>query len=187
MDRRLFLAVSLSDEAVRRLREIRGDLELSCPDVKWTRDENLHVTVVFLGNVPEQVIDPLCDGFSDVLSGVEPFSMIADRVTAGPPDSLSNMLWLGFQEGGQFSSLVKKARDVVNKHMDIPPPRDPIIPHVTLARGCNRMSESCNVSFEKRGLNLEIPVASCVLMESHLFREGSKYMELEKFPLNGNR
>lgn len=186
MDKRLFLAVLLSDETVRKIREACSDLKLSCPDVRWTRDENLHVTVVFLGNVPEQSIEPLCNGFSDVLSGIETFSMIADRATAGPSDSSSNMLWLGFQESEQFSSLVKKAHDVASRHIDISPLREPVIPHVTLARGCDSMSESCNANFEKMGLSLEIPIASCALMESHLFHEGSKYKEIKIFSLKGN-
>ena len=53
---RLFVAVELPAAVREHLQAVQDAIRPELPHVGWTRGENLHITIMFLGDTPEQVV-----------------------------------------------------------------------------------------------------------------------------------
>ena len=60
---------------------------------KWVRAENLHVTVAFLGDVPEDVAGDLADSIGARLADTAAFSLPFGRLRAVPNARRASMMW----------------------------------------------------------------------------------------------
>jgi len=58
---RLFTAIPVPDHIKTYSSTIRQELEEINSDVKWVEEENYHLTLKFLGDVAEDLLEPLCD------------------------------------------------------------------------------------------------------------------------------
>jgi RNA 2',3'-cyclic 3'-phosphodiesterase len=98
---RTFIAVEL-DSAVRmRAEELIGILHAADADVKWVETHNLHLTLQFLGEVPEQEIAAVCKAVEKGAAQVQPFDMEVGRAGAFPNSSRPRTLWIGAKSGSQ--------------------------------------------------------------------------------------
>ena len=73
--RRMFLAVWPNEQQLEKLHE------LQCDYIGWGREvipENFHITVLFLGNISQEVVECLTQNFQDVI--VHPFTVTLDRL-----------------------------------------------------------------------------------------------------------
>ncbi len=60
---RSFLAIELTDEVKEKLADLRAQLDLPQYDVRWVRAQNMHLTLRFLGEIPEEMLDVHGFGF----------------------------------------------------------------------------------------------------------------------------
>src|SRR4051794_24667803 len=98
---RLFVAVELGDplraaagDAVGQLRARLGDAVRPA----WVRSENLHLTVRFIGQVPDERARPLVDALAPPLA-VAPFDVELADGGFFPPKGPPRVLWIGLREG----------------------------------------------------------------------------------------
>jgi 2'-5' RNA ligase len=84
---RLFVALTPPAEVIEELRERTCELRELAPDLRWSRPEQWHLTLAFLGEVPETSMDELTTRLGRA---------------AGRHPSLS----LAFTGGGRFGSRV---------------------------------------------------------------------------------
>lgn len=91
---RCFVAVELSDEIKRNIYKAQDDLKQSGTDAKWVRDENLHITMRFLGEIEESTANQLSELFSEVY--LPPFQ-VALKGIGTFPESKKNIrvVWVG--------------------------------------------------------------------------------------------
>jgi 2'-5' RNA ligase len=124
---RLFVAIRFSEVVRERLRLVQGGIE----GVAWTRPENLHLTLRFIGDVEEPEVAEIDKalagideaGFSLGLSGVGLF---------GTPDR-PRVLWAGVAASAALSHLQAKVERAVTL-VGLEPERQRFTPHVTLGR-----------------------------------------------------
>ena len=77
---RTFIAVEVGEEARRTLAGVLDLLRSRFPvEVRWSRPENCHVTLRFLGEVAEHLIPEVAAAASQAASGVGPFSLSLGR------------------------------------------------------------------------------------------------------------
>lgn len=165
---RLFVAVWPPDDVLDRL------AELPRPEIKglrWTTRDQWHVTLRFLGQVPE--VEPVVEA----LSGVR-----GQAVTA--------VLGPGVARFGRrvlhvpVSGLRQVAEDVVaaTAHLGSPPEDRPFAGHVTLAR----VAKGSRVNLEEltgTPLRVSWPVGVICVVESRLARTGARYEVRATHPL----
>src|SRR5947208_13080656 len=77
---RLFIALTLPPA----VRDVLAALAQPLPGVSWTRPDQLHVTLRFLGEVPEARIEPMIARLATIR--VEPFVLPIETVGAFPPN-----------------------------------------------------------------------------------------------------
>jgi 2'-5' RNA ligase len=96
---RTFIAVEL-DPAVRaRAEELIGILRSAGADVKWVEAENLHLTLQFLGEVPEAEIAAVCKAVEKGAAQMQPFDLEVRDAGAFPNSNRPRTLWIGAKSG----------------------------------------------------------------------------------------
>jgi 2'-5' RNA ligase len=134
--------------------------------------ENLHVTVNFLGSIPEARLAEIRAAGAEVAE-VPKFELSFDRIESV---RRSRILWLAADAP---SSLLELVRRLQNKALSQQPQsrREEFIAHVTLARDVQRLTRKTPIE----------PIAwqadELTLVESQLSPHGSIYSVLDRWPL----
>ena len=157
----------------------REELRLLAPDA-------LHVTLVFLGYLPEKSIGSLAALVADAADGAAVPRLTPAGLKALPPRRPRLFALDVGDEEGRASALQARIADLLEAKRLYTPERRPFWPHVTLAR-------------VKRGRTARAPVepapppgeafeaAEVVLYRSHLGPAGARYESLARVPLGGDR
>jgi RNA 2',3'-cyclic 3'-phosphodiesterase len=96
---RTFIAVEI-DPAIRaRADELIHILRAADADVKWVETHNLHLTLQFLGEVPETIIAAVFKAVEKGAAQVRPFDLEVGSAGAFPNSSRPRTLWIGAQSG----------------------------------------------------------------------------------------
>ncbi|MDW8027103.1 MAG: RNA 2',3'-cyclic phosphodiesterase [Armatimonadota bacterium] len=184
MSVRSFIALELSDEVKRLLGELLQDLRRTKAAVKWVEVENLHLTLKFLGDVPEEQIGDIVAALKVVAQEILPFSFKVCGVGGFPNLSRPRVLWIGVEPSENLMVLQKMVEQSMERLGFAPEGRD-YHPHITLGRvkgmaGMEKVkaifAENANKSF---GI---VSVNHMTLFRSDLSKEGPTYKPLAKLP-----
>ena len=129
---RLFIALDI-DEAVReRIARFVEGVSGFAADARWMRPESLHVTLKFIGEQPEPVVDQIKQALSNVSASA---AEIRFRGYGFFPTARSaRVFWVGIEAGPQLATLAA-AIDDKTAALGIPKEDRAFSPHLTLARG----------------------------------------------------
>jgi 2'-5' RNA ligase len=129
---RSFIAVDIKEEILGEIVKIQGKLKASCPDLKLVAPQNLHLTLRFLGEVPQSTINLLIQEFQNLI--FKQFNVKFEGVGAFPNPRKPNVVWLGVSEGeNELRELASKVETLVRK-IGLPKSNKGFSPHLTLAR-----------------------------------------------------
>jgi 2'-5' RNA ligase len=190
---RLFLAIEIPDEVKRRVLKVGDDLRglLRKSVVRWTRPEQLHLTLKFLGNVKPDDVDPLSRAVSEVCRGFSPLRLHAGSLGCFPRWRSPRVLWVGIRdEGNQLGSL-QAALESASAPFTLEPAEREFTGHVTLGRvkACPRaeIEALSRLAEQLRSLDCGQWTASAVsLIRSQLDPAGARYTELAAARLAGD-
>jgi 2'-5' RNA ligase len=136
---RCFLAVEIPGEVRRAagdlIERLRKGAQFTKARPAWVKADNLHYTIVFLGNrMPEQIdriktaLDPLADA-------VAPFAVEVGGLGVFPHERGPKVLWIGVRQGGEgFEALYQETVKRLASAIDYRAEKRPYHPHLTLAR-----------------------------------------------------
>jgi 2'-5' RNA ligase len=200
---RVFLAVEVSQVLRAELATIQQELKHRIePEMKrgtrisWAQPASIHLTLKFLGDMDEQVIDSLRAALEQAVGGQLAVTVPLERLGVFPHLQSPRVLWVGPSENWEKGV---EARRVVEIHGAIEEACErvnflretrPFSPHLTLAR--IKMGERhVGAALAKSGM-LDLPVAvgslvmeSVVLMQSELRPTGSIYTKRWDVRLRG--
>jgi 2'-5' RNA ligase len=174
---RLFVAIRPPEP----IRDLLIDAMNESPDFRWQHDEQLHLTLRFIGEVDR----PLADDIAAALTRIraERFSLrIAG--TGRFEQRNSGSLWAGVEPKAPVTALASKIeRTCID--LGLEPERRAFHPHITLARWKGRRTrEIADFLQRTRGLASEpFDVSEFILFESRLSRHGAHYEEAASYPL----
>lgn len=89
--RRLFFAINIPDDI--RLELVKYQKQWRRCPVRWTKPENLHFTVLFLGTVDDERLAILRRKAKELLRDFQPFAVRLTEIALGPPQRLPTMAW----------------------------------------------------------------------------------------------
>lgn len=127
---RLFIAVNFNDETRSRLLELRDDLRGKAERGRFTVPENLHLTLVFLGECGGRQTAAAKSALEAV--DFEPFDIVIDRVGRFMRGG-GDVWWAGVKEHTALSALHSGLIRVFSDAGFAPDDR-PFKPHITLGR-----------------------------------------------------
>lgn len=178
---RLFLAVDLPEAARRQLEGCAAEL----PGTRWVAPAQLHLTLRFLGGVPEGEIDALRVRLARVEAPAFQLSLAGVGVFPGAPSRRNppRVLWAGVTPAEPVRRL-KQAIDGVLGPDPEAHGRD-FSPHVTLARFKEPPGGPLEPYLERHAALTcpPFPVESFVLYESQTLPDGPRYSVVAEYPL----
>jgi 2'-5' RNA ligase len=98
---RTFIGVPVDKTTRDRLIVLQETLAEAAPDVKWVEAENLHLTLLFLGEVEDREIHSVCRVVSDVCAGQAAFTMSLQKAGCFGNPRRPRTLWVGVGLGLQ--------------------------------------------------------------------------------------
>lgn len=181
---RLFIAIELPAEVRRKIRNHIDKLRTESPDVRasWTREENLHLTMKFFGDVAVADVERISAAAARAVAAVNPFEMSVGGCGAFPPKGQPRVLWIGANDPA--GSLGKLHTSLENECADAGFPRDQRAyhPHLTIAR-LRQPHGACELAHlhEEIGFDsLTLPVKEIRLIRSELSSQGSRYTTISR-------
>lgn len=134
--KRLFIALTPPEPVCATLTREAQPL----PGVTWTRPEQLHVTLRFLGDVEEERIAPLIERLRSVQ--VAPFILPVETVGTFPPGRPARVLWVGVGAGHPRLFQLRQRLDDTLLAFGLALDVRSFHPHITLARTTDTAAKS---------------------------------------------
>lgn len=182
MTKRLFVAINISDHT-KDVLSANQDRSVN-KDVKWTKPENFHFTINFLGVTDINDLLKIADTLREIAGQAQEFDLEYKELAFAPPNKTKpTMIWAVFNSNDFFDELVENINEEMLKILSTySSGRKEQTPHITLARfkGAD-VPKSIQLVKSKKGLK-SIHVSSIELMESELNSSGPIYTILESFP-----
>lgn len=183
--KRVFIGIKVAtDKNFRKLVSSLKD-ELSDDSIKWTDPDNIHITLAFLGDTPEEKIE-LTDrmlrercqdsgSFEMVLRGLGVFKNLRD----------AKILWAGMDQSEKLNELQASVTEGL-KDAGIAIDDKPFSPHLTIGR-IKHLSDKDKLKvllLKYHSTEIQkIPVSEVTLFESILRQEGPLYKALATYKL----
>ena len=202
---RTFLAVELGDHLRDQITLVQQDLRQrlgreSSKDIRitWVQPSSIHLTMKFLGDTDEHLIEPLREAIERAMPGHGAVHMPIERLGVFPRLLQPRVFWIGpseqWEQSDDAKRLVALHRAVENccQSVGFAPEGRPLSPHLTLARvkeGERHVGQALAKSGAMdRPVSLGLlAVESVVLMKSELRPTGSVYTKLWEVRTGGNR
>lgn len=183
---RTFIAVRLPAATRRRLAELEERLVHAGTNVKWVSEENLHITLRFLGYVERERMKAIYEAVEDAVVCVRAFDITLSGVGAFPKPSRPNVVWAGVTSGrDELGALAERVEEALARIGFAPEPRK-FSAHVTLGR-VKSATGSDDLREAIEGLRHEpvdsVKVTDVAVMKSELYRAGPVYSALKEFGL----
>ena len=174
---RLFVAIRPPEP----IRDLLIDAMDDSADFRWQNDEQLHLTLRFVGEVDGPQADDLADALGRVRA--ESFELRVSDLGRFEQRS-GGALWAGVEPKDAVAALAAKIERVCQQ-VGLEPERRAFHPHITLARWKGRRTREVQSFLERRrGLSSDpFQVDRFILFESRLSRHGAHYEEAASYPL----
>jgi RNA 2',3'-cyclic 3'-phosphodiesterase len=186
---RTFVAVGLDESLRDRLVALQEKLAATGSQVKWVEPENLHVTLLFLGEVGDVELLTVCRAVEASAAGVEPFVLEAVGVGCFPNPRRPRTLWVGVGEGRQeLVDLHDSLEEALSRLGCYRREGREFTPHVTLGRvQGDSAAPGLGPALAKQAAwhGGDQPVREVLVMSSELRPEGPRYTVLSRARLRG--
>ncbi|MDW7651866.1 MAG: RNA 2',3'-cyclic phosphodiesterase [Bacillota bacterium] len=178
---RLFFAVELPPAVKESVLDLRQYVQAKPHAVKWVAQKNLHLTLLFIGEVQEDKLPQLLDSANRAAKRCRPFDLAIQGTGVFPGPARPRILWAGVAAGAlQLTILADELSAVLGIAQD-----KAYTPHLTLGR--IREGHRIDTSvFLRRGASFRadtIQIDSFCCLESTLTPQGPVYKPLRKFSL----
>lgn len=163
---RLFIAINFEDEIIDSLKGIQRDLKKCGLKGRFTKEENLHLTLAFIGEYgnPDDVLDAMEEvDFSEFDIEMDGFGNFGD------------IYWVGLKENDYLKTMVKRLRRSLSDN-NIPFDRKKFSPHITLVRKGEFIHDK--KAFPQHFPKMKMRVKSISLIKSEQGKNGMNYTVL---------
>jgi 2'-5' RNA ligase len=184
MDLRCFIAIEIPVPVKRAIAEVADILKKYDADVKWVPAENVHVTLKFLGNTPEQSVPEIRESLLKAVSSFQPFYIKIGGTGVFPNRKFPRVIWIGMENGETLPKLAADI-DISMSMLGYKKEEREFKPHLTLGRVRSRkgiisiVNELDNYKDKEFGF---FTVDRIKLMRSELKPKGPEYSCLYEVP-----
>ncbi|HYN84249.1 MAG TPA: RNA 2',3'-cyclic phosphodiesterase [Pyrinomonadaceae bacterium] len=188
MSLRVFCAVELPEDVRRAAAGHVARLRAEFPQLKvgWEREEKLHLTLKFLGEIEEARVERLSRAAGEAAAAARAFEISIEGTGLVPPRGAPRVLWLGVRDETRGLALLnERLEDACAAEGFARETRD-FRPHLTVARlrtpeGVRPLA-SLHAATEFAARPFE--VRELVVMQSQLGPGGSRYTALSRHALS---
>ena len=179
---RLFVALVIPSTIRKTLAALIESLRAVSPQTRWVRPENLHVTLKFIGEVPEAKLAAIRSELSNVHSD-HPVLIDFRGLGFFPSEKYPRVFWAGIEASPNLKTLAGDV-DLAMEKLGIRREQTPFSPHLTLARfEPPRLPEKLRTAIHETAARDfgSLHTNKFHLIESKLKPSGAEYTTLESF------
>lgn len=131
---RAFIAAQLPEKVKEEIEEIKDNLGLGQLPLTWVKKDRLHLTILFLGEIKEEQVEPVKEILTEETSALYPIKVGLSRLGGFPDSAWPKIIWLGLT--GETEVLAKLAQGLREKVGKLGISLDPktFTAHLTLGR-----------------------------------------------------
>jgi 2'-5' RNA ligase len=130
---RSFIAFDIEDQTIhRRLTKVQGMLSNSGADLKMVKPQNIHLTVRFLGDIQQSMVDAIYEEMKQIT--FTSFQIQLEGLGAFPKLSYPRVVWAGIKKGANELKDVFDQLEPRLNGLGFMPDRKGFSPHLTIAR-----------------------------------------------------
>lgn len=184
---RVFCAIELPELVRDKISEHIICLRDAAPDspASWSRAENVHLTLKFVGEIQVGRVDDLSQAAANTVAGLSPFDIEIGNTGAFPKHGTPRVLWIGVEDHtGRLAELQTKLEDECLR-MGFEKEARAFSPHLTIARirkpqGAPALTRAHK---EMGFVPTEFSVKELLVIRSELSSQGSKYTVISRHAL----
>jgi 2'-5' RNA ligase len=184
---RLFVAVPLPAAVQQAVAHPVAALKDHLPAARWVEPENLHLTLAFLGEQPEDGVEELVEALAAACRGVSRFDAEMGAAGVFPSRGAARVLWIGLVASEEPLRLLRDRVVAACREAGARPTRGSRFqPHVTVARCRGHWDGQARRRWTTAlpsGLGGRFAVDGALLVASRLTTEGARYRTLSRLPL----
>lgn len=183
MTSRLFIALHIPGEVIDRIISLRDEIYPSDNIVKWEPKSKLHITLKFLGDTSQDLIEQICNHLEEIIKEFSKFALAFEKFGTFKKKGVPKIVWAGLTNNIELQNFVKKLNDLLYP-LGFEKEERTFNPHLTLLRVRGRenlenISKFYNANFEQ----IKFTGSKISLFESILLKSGSVYNTIKSFEL----
>jgi 2'-5' RNA ligase len=185
---RVFIAIEVPENIQKEVFSLKNNISSDYVKIRWVKEENIHLTMIFLGEIAEDVIEQVKDRMQVVSKRHKVFNMALQGSGAFPNLRRPRVIWVGVSSNSE-QPIINLANDltITLDFLKLDDKRT-FKPHITFGRirsvynlgALQRGIESISINTE------EFTVKEITLFKSTLKPDGAVYTPLSKYPLQPN-
>lgn len=190
MEIRSFLAFELPSQIKKIIGDLSRELRKFPMDVRWVKTDNIHLTVVFMGNTHTEHLLPIDETVSKVCLRFRPFNVSLKGCGVFGSRRNPRVLWIGIESDNK---RILYFRDSLQKHLryfGTKEEKRSFRPHLTLGRfrkGAKLNGRMDGLLSKFRDLTSPVfTLGELTLFKSDLKPGGSVYTRMNVWPLKGS-
>jgi len=147
--------------------------------------EGIHLTLKFLGNIEEPLVDKIGDILKRIADGARPFQLKVRNLGVFPNARQPRVLWVGVTDGDEESCALQQKIDEALQPLGFEKEKRAYHPHLTLARIKSLRGTAAMMNIvdaHKSRFVGECRIDRVILFRSELHPEGARYTKLAEAP-----
>jgi len=184
---RAFIAIELPVEIRRSIHQVVEVYQRSFKPgwVRWVGDNNLHLTLKFLGDTPMQSLPAIQTWMDLIAAENRVFTVCIAGSGMFPSARKPRVIWLGLDAKKQLADLARSLDDQLGE-LNIPKEERPFSPHLTIGRVSRELSDQEMMKLGEVVLRNQpgevgkLTVDHIALMRSELRPEGPLYSVIHR-------
>jgi 2'-5' RNA ligase len=183
---RTFVAIELEPEIKKNLSQFIQKLENHNPHIKWIKNQGMHLTLKFIGEIPDDKASDIQSTLRDISFEHERFPLKLVGTGTFPARSrYPRVLWVGIEDSQKLISIQNDVETKLEK-LSIPREKRKFHPHLTLGRV--KSSQNIAPVLEELANNINtqfgsMDVETITFFKSTLKPTGAEYNSLSKIQL----
>lgn len=174
-----FIAIKIN--SFPKVIEFENEIKKTGVNAKLVEPENIHITLKFLGDTEEKLVDDIENIIKSSIEELEPFSIQLKSVGVFPNPGYIKVVWVGIEDGGLIGDIASKIDENIAK-LGFNREKRRFSPHLTVARVRSAKNKNQLLKIIEKYQDVilgEQIVDSIKLIKSELTQKGPIYTVLK--------
>ncbi|KPK91426.1 hypothetical protein AMJ80_07330 [bacterium SM23_31] len=184
---RTFIAIDIPSNIKEEIVHFQEETAGAGLPVRWIKSQNIHLTLKFIGEIPESLVNQVIKDIFEGPSLGKKFKITIGGTGVFPNIRRPRIFWVGITSGQDETGKLANCLEERLVHLNISKEKRPFSPHLTIGR----FRESYRIKNLENFISSEIlhagsfAVDGVKLMKSVLKPSGAEYSELAVHSLTG--
>ena len=126
-----FIAIDIPSNP--KIQNIENEILKTKANVKLVELKNIHITLKFLGDTDETLIDEIETIMNQAIQGIQPFTLTLQHTGVFPNINYVKVVWIGIYDNGSLATITGRLEEHL-EHLGFPREKRGFSPHLTIGR-----------------------------------------------------